>query len=122
MKVEVTTDGNVAGTRELFREIEGEVNAALARHLHSLTRVEVHLGDENGGKSGGSDKRCMVEARAEGRAPIAVTHHAGSMAEAVRDALKKVARLLERQTAKENDRKGGTSIRHLEVDEGARGG
>ena len=31
-----------------------------------ITRVEVHLGDENAGKRGSDDKRCMMEARLEG--------------------------------------------------------
>ncbi len=121
MQVEVTTDENIDGTAGLISETVGEVEAALDRHLDSVTRVEVHLGDENSGKGGSADKRCTVEARAEGRQPVVATHHGASTAEALRGALKKLAKLLERQASKDHDRKGGSSLRHLEVDEGIAG-
>lgn len=121
MQIEVTTDGNVDGTGGLISEIEGEVTAVLARHAGSITRVEVHLGDENSGKGGSDDKRCTVEARAKRKRPVAVTHHAASPDEALRGALQKLAKLLDRQAGQGKDRKGATSIRHLEVDEGTAG-
>ena len=61
----------------------------------NVTRVEVHLGDENGRKSGQDDKRCMMEARIEGRHPIAVTEHAASLDRAVKGAAGKLARMIE---------------------------
>lgn len=118
MQVEVTTDGNIDGTGGLIAEIEGEVTAVLARHLDSVTRVEVHLSDENGGKGGSDDTRCTVEARVKRRRPVAVTHRAASPDEALQGALQKVAKLLERQAGQGENRKGAPSIRHLEVDEG----
>ena len=36
-------------------------------------RVEVHLSDENGKKQGEADKRCKLEARLSGLAPVGVT-------------------------------------------------
>ncbi len=33
--------------------------------------MEVHRSDENGSKSGQNDKRCVTEARLEGRQPVA---------------------------------------------------
>lgn len=120
MQVEVTTDGSIDG--RLVSDIEGEVMTVLARHLDSITRVEVHLGDENGGKGGSDDKRCTVEARGKGRRPVAVTHHAAFPDEALRGALQKLAKLLERQAGQGRDRKkGAPSIRHIEVDEGTAG-
>jgi hypothetical protein len=43
----------------------------------------VHLGDENGHKRGGNDKRCMMDARLDGRPPIAVTQQAPPLDQAV---------------------------------------
>jgi hypothetical protein len=37
-----------------------------------ITRIEVHLSDENGKKEGHNDIQCILEARIEGRDPIAV--------------------------------------------------
>src|SRR5690606_17690012 len=97
MQVEVTTDEHIEGNTALIGQIEADVDAALGRHRDSLTRVEVHLADENGGKGGSDDKRCTLEARPRGRQPLAVTHHAASPEAATRGALQKLGRLLERQ-------------------------
>jgi hypothetical protein len=54
----------------------------------------MHLGDENAGKHGDSDKRCMLEARLANLAPIAVTHQAESLQMAFEGALEKLDRAL----------------------------
>lgn len=112
MQVEVTTDRAVEGSDELIREVEAEVGAALARFSERLTRVEVHLGDENAGKHGADDKRCTVEARPAGQPPVAVTHHAATSVEARRGALKKLQNLFDSKFGRMDDRKGRHSIRH----------
>ena len=66
----------------------------LLAFAEQITRVEVHLSDENGLKTGDDDVRCMIEARVEGRPPTAVTHRAGSVDEAVNGAAGKLTRLL----------------------------
>jgi hypothetical protein len=53
-------------------------------------RVEVHVSDENGRKPGPLDKRCMMEARLDGHPPMAVTHHAATVSEAVDGAADKL--------------------------------
>ena len=73
MQIQVNTDDNVKGNDELTRHVEAEIGAALSRFSDQLTRVEAHLSDENAGKSGGADKRCMLEARPAGKQPVAVT-------------------------------------------------
>jgi len=97
MQTEVTTDHNVEGSDELIRQVVAEVDAALARFSDRLTRVEVHLGDENAGKSGAADKRCTLEARPAGQPPIAVTNHAATLDEACSGALHKLENRLERK-------------------------
>ena len=114
MQVEVTTDHAVEGGSELISEVESEVGAALSRFSERLTRVEVHLGDENAGKHGAADKRCTLEARPAGQPPVAVTHHAETSAQARAGALKKLRSLLEKRFGRADDRKGRESIRHEE--------
>ncbi len=111
MQIEVTTDRNVEGTDELIGQLATAVESALARFSDRLTRVEVHLGDENAGKSGADDKRCIVEARAAGQKPTAVTNHASTLDEACSGALRKLTRLLETRFGRLDDRKGGATIR-----------
>jgi ribosome-associated translation inhibitor RaiA len=62
--------------------------------------VEVHLIDESGPKSRKNNKRCMMEARLEGRQPIAVTDEAATLDLAVDGAADKLARLIEHTLGK----------------------
>lgn len=111
MQVEVITDRNVEGSAQLTAQIERAVDDALARVSHRLTRVKVHLGDENAGKGGADDKRCMIEARPAGQSPVAVTNHGATLEEACRGALQKLGALLATRFARLDDRKGGATIR-----------
>lgn len=51
MQIQVNTDDNVEGRKELTGRIEAEAGATLARFSDQVTRVEVHLGDENAARS-----------------------------------------------------------------------
>ena len=118
MQIQVHTDRNIDVSDGMIHRIEAELESALSRFHDHITRVDVHLGDENAGKTGGTDKRCMVEARPAGQQPVAVTHHAASLGEACSGAVHKLGTLLESKYGRAANRKGGESIRHLEVREG----
>jgi hypothetical protein len=115
MQIQVNTDRNIEGREALIRQVEGEVESSLGRFSLHLTRVEVHLGDVNAGKPGDADKRCMMEARPTGQHPVAVTHLAGSLAEACAGAAQKLANLLESKFGRLHDRKRGTSLRNTDL-------
>jgi ribosome-associated translation inhibitor RaiA len=104
MQIQVNTDRNVAGREQLSKYVRGVVEHAVSHFSERITRVEVHLGDENGAKSGPDDKRCMMEVRVQRRQPIAVTHHAATLDGAVDGAAGKLRRSLahdsERQRAR----------------------
>lgn len=100
MKIQINTDKNIGGDERLAEYVEGIVAGELDRFADQITRVEVHLADENAHKGGQNDKRCMLEARVAGRKPTAVTHHADTVAEAVAGASEKLARALDRELAK----------------------
>lgn len=74
--------------------IRAEITAALDRFAERLTRVEVHLRDENGAK-GGIDKRCLLEARPRGLDPLTAEHHAATLGEAIAEATGKLERVLD---------------------------
>jgi ribosome-associated translation inhibitor RaiA len=95
MQVQINTDHNIEGREALAARISGVVTNALSRVSDHITRVEVHLSDENGNKTGDNDMRCMMEARLEGRQPVAVTHEAATLDQAVDGAAHKLARLIE---------------------------
>ena len=71
-----------------------EIKKELARFDDKITRIEVHLGDENGDKFGKNDKKCMIEARMEKKNPIAVTAHSDTPEKAFYEAVEKIKRSL----------------------------
>ena len=95
MHVQINTDRNIQGSEALSAQVEAVVVGALGRFVDHVTRVEVHLSDENGGKGGGEDKRCLMEARLEGRQPTAVSHQAATVEAAMDGAAAKLARAIE---------------------------
>jgi ribosome-associated translation inhibitor RaiA len=96
MQIEIRTDSNIHGHEALTAQVSGVVETALRRFSEHITRVEVHLSDENSDKKAGKDAmRCMMEARLEGRQPIAVTHQATTLNETVDGAADKLSRLIE---------------------------
>ncbi len=95
MKIQVNTDHNVAGHEALTAHVTMNVESALSRFNKHITRIEVHLTDENATKGGDHDKRCVMEARLEGRQPIAVTDHAATLDQAIHGAVHKLTHLIE---------------------------
>ena len=111
MQIQVNTDDHVHGREDVTRAVTREVEHALQRFAARLQRVEVHLGDVNGGKHGADDKRCMMEARPAGHPPVAVTHQADTLPLAISGAAKKLQHRLETVLGKIADAKGRESIR-----------
>jgi len=90
MKIQFNTDKNVTGSEELKTSMTTFISEDLSRYSDQITRLEVHLSDEDGIKHGQNDKRCMIEARLEGMQPIAVTNHADTHEQAVTGAVDKL--------------------------------
>jgi ribosome-associated translation inhibitor RaiA len=106
MLVQVNTDNHVTGDDELASRVSADLERTLQRFVKQITRIEVHLNDANADKSGPNDKRCVLEARIAGRDPIAATHDAPTINEAVKGATDKLARVLDRTIAKLRHPKG----------------
>jgi len=98
MQIQINTDHNIDGREALVEHFRGVVAGALSRFSDHITRVEVHLSDQGGdagASSGQNDKRCMLEARIEDRQPLAVTHQAATLLQAVDGAADKLSRVIE---------------------------
>jgi ribosome-associated translation inhibitor RaiA len=104
MQIQTNTDDTITGRVELAERVESIVDSALDRFRDRITRVEVHLNDESKGKRGTDDKRCMMEARLKGLDPIAVTHHAGTLIEAIEGASDKLERAIDSRLGRLADR------------------
>jgi ribosome-associated translation inhibitor RaiA len=103
MHIQVNTDHTIEGHEALAARIRGVVENALSRVSDHIRRVEVHLTDESGPKSRENNKRCMMEARLEGRQPIAVTDESSTLDLAIDGAADKLARLIEHTLGKLHD-------------------
>ncbi|SFB54867.1 Sigma 54 modulation protein / S30EA ribosomal protein [Amycolatopsis marina] len=111
MQVQVNTDANIEGNAALLAHVEAEISAALARFDEQITRIEVHLSDDNGQRPGNTDKRCMLEARPAGQQPVVVTHNAETIDQACSGATQKLKHLLESSFGRLADRGGHATIR-----------
>ncbi|HKI53835.1 MAG TPA: HPF/RaiA family ribosome-associated protein [Anaerolineales bacterium] len=96
MQIQINTDHNIEGHEALAAHFSDVIANALSHFRDHITRVEVHLSDENSDKKDGYDNmRCMIEARLEGFSPIAVTDQATTLDEAVDGAADKLTNLIE---------------------------
>ena len=110
MKIQVNTDRNLDGSAELITQVEATLEGALSRFSNRITRVEVHLSDENGSKkSGSSDKRCVLEARLTGMKPLKVSADGASHEQALNDAANNLEKLLGRSLERLDNQKGRAS-------------
>lgn len=94
MQIQINTDKHVQHDASVVRHVEHTLESALARFGTQITRIEVHLRDENGERGGGNDRVCTLEARPGGRPPVAVTDKADTIAAAVTGAARKLQHLL----------------------------
>ena len=114
MQIQLNTDHNIEGHEAMVAHVSSVVEIALSQLSDHITRVEVHLSDENGttkdhksgqNEKGKNDKRCMMEARLESYHPLAVTAHADTVHQAIDDAADKLARLVESTLGRLHDHK-----------------
>lgn len=114
MKVQVNTSNAIENKETLERWASDYLAEHLARFEQDLTSIEVQLSDENHGTKGGDvDKRCMMEARVNGRAPIAVTNFAPDQNLAFRGAADKLLHALDHAFGKldRREHRGRDTIR-----------
>ena len=95
MQIQINSDRNIQADERLAEFVQNTLQGKLNRFADFITRVEVHLSDENGaGKRDSSDKRCLLEARLEGLDPVAITEHAATVGQAITGAADKMQRKL----------------------------
>jgi ribosome-associated translation inhibitor RaiA len=104
MQVLVNSDHRIVGGDDLTERVQGVVEGRLDRFDGRLTRVEVRLDDLNSSKLGERDKRCIMEARVGGLQPIAVSHEASTLTEAIHVAADKLERALDQLLGKLEER------------------
>ncbi|RZK41409.1 MAG: HPF/RaiA family ribosome-associated protein [Pedobacter sp.] len=90
MIIQLNSDKNLTIRAEYENQIKEKLNTELDRFSQHISRLEAHLADENGNKSGLDDKKCLLEARIEGRPPIAASDSAQNYDLAIDGAISKL--------------------------------
>lgn len=104
MKIQINTDNHIDGREALAEHAKATVDNTLGHLVEHITRIEVHLSDENNNKGGSHSKRCLMEARLEGHQPIGVTDEAESIGQAIEGAAEKLKRSLQHTLGRLRDR------------------
>ena len=100
MQIQVNSNHTMNTGESFERWASTTLNESLSRFKDDITRIEVHMSDENADKTSADQKRCMMEARLAHHEPLAVNHHAPSQDEAFRGASEKLKRVLEHTLGK----------------------
>jgi ribosome-associated translation inhibitor RaiA len=104
MKIQINADHNIKGHETMAEQTKATVESTLGHLAAHITRVEVHLSDENGTNFGSHDKRCMMEARLEGHQPIATTNEAETIEQAIAGAVEKLKRSVDHTLGRQSNR------------------
>ena len=100
MQIQINTDKNIEGSARMTAYFTDTLEEALTRFDEQITRIIVHLSDENSHKEGNDDKRCLLEARLKGMKPVVVTNNAENIDVAVSGAIDKLVKSLESSIGK----------------------
>lgn len=90
MQVQVNHGKHVHLGADVEQRFADIIRETLNRFGDRITRVQMHLSDENAGKHGSDDKRCLLEARLANLQPIVASHAADSWQLAFDGALEKL--------------------------------
>lgn len=105
MLIEVNTDNHIQGRADIAASVQSMVDSGLDHFRDRLSRVEVHLADENSVKGGDSDVRCSLEARVEGLKSFGVSHFGSNVHDAVGGAVTKLESVLEHSLGRLRDKR-----------------
>ena len=100
MQIQVNTDNFIHGDERVIEVAEMAVTHDLGHFEDKLTRVEVHLKDQNADKHGPQHIRCTMEARPRGLSPMSAHHDAADIQAALKGAAHKLRQRLNADFAK----------------------
>ncbi|MFT6826985.1 MAG: ribosome-associated translation inhibitor RaiA [Roseivirga sp.] len=95
MIIQYNTDKTISGDERHQDYFTNQIARELDRYESHISRIEVHISDENGKMEGRKDIRCLLEARIEGMQPIAVSDQSDDIEQAVSGAIHKIKSALD---------------------------
>ncbi len=107
MQILVNSGNNVDSNQTLIEQVQNEVAHAVRWFEDRITRVEVHLTDENSEKGGAQDKKCVMEAHVSGRDPYAVSTNQETIHAAYSEAAGKLQRSIKSDLDRIDEKRRG---------------
>lgn len=96
MIIQLNADRSLNINEGFGEKLKVSIWKELARFTEHITRLEIHLSDENGDKAGPNDKKCLLEAHLGGHQPVVVVGVANSCEQSLNGALDKMKASLEK--------------------------
>lgn len=90
MIIQVNTDKNIKGSENMEAYVTEKMQNGLKHFADKITRVEVHMSDQNADKSGVDDIQCRIEARLERQQPVLVESKEANHEKALSGAVSKM--------------------------------
>ena len=106
MHIEINTDNHIRNDESVVRHVHQSLDPVVTRFSDRVSRIEVHLHDRNADSKGDNDKHCLLEAKLEGRPPLAASDGAATLAAAITGAAKKLQRVLDSDLGRLADQRG----------------
>lgn len=100
MIIQLNSDKNIQVSEKLEAFVSEKIKRALKRFTGKITRIEVHLSDQNASKAGSDDMQCRIEARIKDLQPITVTAKSNTKEKAFSDAMNKIKAALDTTVGK----------------------
>jgi hypothetical protein len=101
MLIQINTDRNIEGSTELIAHFSSLLKEQLGRFEEHITRLEVHLSDENAQREAGNDKKCVLEAKIKGKDPVVITTLEDTIHKSVKIAAEKMFLTLDKSIQKQ---------------------
>ena len=111
MQINVNTDKTIERHQGLDEHVQNVVGEAVKRFGEHITRIEVHLSDDNSAKSADGGNRCTLEARITGYQPVVVSDHSITLHQAISGAADKLKRAIDSALGRLHDKKLSTTPR-----------
>lgn len=105
MQIQINSS-HMTPTAAIEEHIESKLIHELKRFEDRITRVEVHLRDENGPR-GGEDQHCLLEARLAGLDPVVAEYGCADMYTAIDTAAEKLGRVVKHRIERHDARLAG---------------
>ena len=100
MIIQLNADRSLSISEEYAEKLNGVIKKDLDRFADLLTRVEMHLADENADRKTKEDKKCTLEAKLKTKHPVAVSAAGDTYDRAVVNALHKLKASLDTAVGK----------------------